>query len=92
MNRIAVSFYVEPRDAWVGLYWDRPKTGEVALLLYFCLLPFLVIKVAIALPQNVCKHCRLDKRECDARQNAAYPDEDLDAMVDATKFTPVQWP
>jgi hypothetical protein len=30
----------EPRDAWVGLFWDRRVDG---LHVYVCLVPFLVL-------------------------------------------------
>jgi hypothetical protein len=36
----------EPRDLWVGVYWDRQKPGGFivdVLRLYVCVLPTLVI-------------------------------------------------
>lgn len=44
-----IKFYFEPRDLWVGLYWDRiPKEGPKdiqTIAFYICLLPTLVIKI-----------------------------------------------
>jgi len=39
----------EPRDLWLGLYWDLVVTGDssFALHLYFCLVPLLPIHVVL---------------------------------------------
>lgn len=34
----------EPRDAWVGLYWDKRRDG---LHLYVCAVPFLPLHVVV---------------------------------------------
>ncbi|MES2155920.1 MAG: hypothetical protein V4510_12365 [bacterium] len=39
-----ISCYFEPRDLWVGCYYDRRRAG---LTLYFCLVPTIVIKVML---------------------------------------------
>lgn len=45
-TRLELKF--EPRDLWVGLYWDRETTHEMEQLhLYFCLLPTLLIHLCI---------------------------------------------
>jgi hypothetical protein len=38
----------EPRDVWIGVYWDRPKgTGwSWALDVYVCLFPCVPLKIA----------------------------------------------
>jgi hypothetical protein len=38
----------EPRDLWVGVYWDRPQAqrgGTRWLLIFFCLIPMLPLKI-----------------------------------------------
>ncbi|HMM95311.1 hypothetical protein [Phycicoccus sp.] len=40
MTRWRARFVFEPRDLWVGLFWDRRPDG---FHLYVCLLPVLVI-------------------------------------------------
>lgn len=37
---LTVRTYFEPRDLWVGLYWDRKADG---LYMYFCPFPTLVV-------------------------------------------------
>lgn len=41
---ISISLLFEPRDLWVGVYWDK---GVSSLLVYICLVPVLPIKIAI---------------------------------------------
>jgi hypothetical protein len=40
MKRWTCSIKWEPRDVWVGLFWDRRQDG---LHIYVCLVPLLVI-------------------------------------------------
>lgn len=47
MRRWSAQLLFEPRDAWIGLYWDRPFLGYARdgqmmweLRLYICLVPF----------------------------------------------------
>jgi hypothetical protein len=42
MRRYRVEFLFEPRDLWVGLFWDRRPNAR---LFYICLVPTLVIKI-----------------------------------------------
>lgn len=48
-----IEFLWEPRDLWVGLYWDVIKETDDDYLvysdthLYFCLIPTLVLHVVI---------------------------------------------
>ena len=35
---VKVQFRLEPRDAWVGLFWRRT---DIALHVYICLVPFI---------------------------------------------------
>jgi hypothetical protein len=57
---VKVSCYFEPRDLWVGMYWDRRPIGDDScvctlceafkprrLHIYVCLLPTLVIRVIL---------------------------------------------
>lgn len=39
-----VHLIVEPRDLWIGCYWDRKPDR---LLIYLCPLPMLVIRLTI---------------------------------------------
>ena len=43
-KRTRLEFKLEPRDLWVGLYWDR--NGDL-LHLYFCAVPTLVLHLTI---------------------------------------------
>lgn len=43
-GRIMLRFLFEPRDLWVGCFWDR-KPGR--LLIYLCPLPMLVVRLTI---------------------------------------------
>lgn len=38
---------VEPRDLWIGLYWDRKRVDSwtKATHLHFCLIPMIVLHV-----------------------------------------------
>lgn len=40
-NKLSVSVIWEPRDAWVGLYWNKTRS-ETSV--YVCILPFLPIR------------------------------------------------
>jgi hypothetical protein len=42
------SVKVEPRDAWVGLYWDRRRDG---LHVYVCPVPFVVLHAVFGRPR-----------------------------------------
>lgn len=42
---------IEPRDLWVGLYWDRQRrSGNDVLHLYFCFVPIVVLHIQIFKP------------------------------------------
>lgn len=43
LNRLMIKLIWEPRDLWVGVYWDH---ADGALRLYICLIPCLPILVA----------------------------------------------
>ena len=43
--RLIAQFQVEPRDLWVGLFWQRT---EVALHLYICLIPLVPLHITVA--------------------------------------------
>ena len=36
----------EPRDIWVGVFWDRLPDGWIAI--YVCPIPMLVVRVDVA--------------------------------------------
>lgn len=45
-----VKVIFEPRDLWVGLYWDRsvlPSGNFGVYVLYFCIVPMLPIRIKI---------------------------------------------
>lgn len=45
-KRIGASFYFEPRDLWIGLYWTTdPWPNGPIVRLYFCLVPTLVLRI-----------------------------------------------
>ena len=45
-----LTLYFEPRDVWVGLYWDVAWEGrERNLYLYVCPVPLLVVKWALVI-------------------------------------------
>ena len=41
-KRPTISLRYEPRDLWIGVYWDRPIWG---LVIYICILPMLPIRI-----------------------------------------------
>ena len=41
---MSVRLRFEPRDLWIGVYWDR-RPG--ALVLYVCLLPLLPLRIEV---------------------------------------------
>ena len=43
--RLIAQFQFEPRDLWVGLFWQRT---EIALHLYVCLIPLVPLHVTVA--------------------------------------------
>lgn len=44
-REVSLSIAFEPRDVWIGVYWDRPEFAK--LVLYLCLIPMLPFRVAI---------------------------------------------
>ena len=47
--RWAVALIFEPRDLWVGVYWDRYwEMGERPIDLYICIVPMLPIRLSYA--------------------------------------------
>jgi hypothetical protein len=47
--QVSVKFLFEPRDAWMGIYWDKEPTANPnctdKLVTYICLVPFVVFRV-----------------------------------------------
>lgn len=43
--RLIAQFQFEPRDLWVGLFWQRT---EVAFHLYICVIPLVPLHITIA--------------------------------------------
>ena len=47
-ENLRVSFKFEPRDLWIGVYWDQPDIhpvlGFAGINIYVCILPTLPIK------------------------------------------------
>ncbi len=41
---LAVRILFEPRDLWVGLYWDKRDDG---LYLYVCIIPMLPLLIVV---------------------------------------------
>lgn len=39
---VKVKIYFEPRDLWIGVYWDRK--GSILTHVYVCLVPCLPIR------------------------------------------------
>lgn len=46
---VHVSLLFEPRDVWVGLYWDVQTAGNGALLVYVCLVPCVPVRIRVDL-------------------------------------------
>lgn len=43
-------FMFEPRDLWIGVYWDRrclPLELKPVLVLYICFIPTLVLRLVL---------------------------------------------
>lgn len=38
---------IEPRDAWVGLFWTRARYAPADFLVYVCPVPFVVLRFSI---------------------------------------------
>lgn len=50
MSGFAVALKFEPRDLWVGIYWNyiyRWSSAQDCLEIYVCVLPMLPIKVEL---------------------------------------------
>ena len=47
--RWRVRVYWEPRDCWIGVYWDRKPTHDIRKLfvwdVYICLVPCIPIRI-----------------------------------------------
>lgn len=44
--RLKAQFQFEPKDWWIGLFWQRT---DVALHLYVCLIPLVPLHITIAM-------------------------------------------
>lgn len=43
----------EPRDVWIGVYWDRRWRGGVPLLyVYICIVPVFPLRLIVRLSQE----------------------------------------
>ncbi len=51
MKFVALQWKLEPRDLWVGIYWDltREMRGMRHLDVYICLLPMLPLRLMFQL-------------------------------------------
>ena len=50
-NNFELELLFEPRDLWLGVYWDRqdfPPLHSRFLYIYICIIPVLPIKVTLA--------------------------------------------
>lgn len=50
MRVVEIKLIFEPRDLWVGLYWDKKamSSGKPwVLTLYFCLIPMLPLRIKV---------------------------------------------
>lgn len=45
--RVKVSVKFEPRDLWIGVYWEYDRLVFSRLTVYVCILPLLPIKVEV---------------------------------------------
>lgn len=46
----ALNLYFEPRDVWVGVYWDTCWEGpEKTLELYVCIVPLFPLRVSFTI-------------------------------------------
>ena len=69
-DRPRVKLYLDRHDIWVGLYWTRKQyVISSELVLYICLLPFVVVRVTM--PERY--ELSLAKREAEAR--GLHPDD-----------------
>lgn len=44
-RRFLLSFYFEPRDLWIGIYWNKEKRIPYDLDVYICIVPCLPIRL-----------------------------------------------
>lgn len=51
-----IRFAIEPRDLWVGLFWDRRVDG---LHLFVCPLPTVLVHVVLERPER-CPVCHVE--------------------------------
>lgn len=54
-GRHVVSLLFEPRDVWLGVYWNVERTrdsGERSLYVYLCVVPCLPLRLRIDLPRG----------------------------------------
>ena len=52
-GKLGASLLWEPRDLWLGVYWDvavARDSGERSLLVYLCAVPCLPLRLRIELP------------------------------------------
>lgn len=45
---VLFTFSFDPRDIWIGVYWNRVVEKECsALYIYVCIIPMLPVRVAV---------------------------------------------
>jgi hypothetical protein len=44
-QKISVKVIWDPRDLWIGAYWDRKKGVDPSLFVYICIIPCLPIRI-----------------------------------------------
>lgn len=46
IKRVSIKF--EPRDIWIGVYWNKPYKNINILWIYICIVPMFPIKLEVS--------------------------------------------